>query len=115
MDGALARDERSFRSSYCFKCAGKRSINGLGFKHEAPNHFSGFVVDGSAVHKLNRVDRVRDCIIGQDNLDLEIDRYRPVFVMGEVGAPGQYAFVPGMTAQKAIAAAGGFMSLRYGQ
>ena len=28
--------------------------------------------------------------------------------MGEVGTPGQYAFVPGMTVQQAIAVAGGF-------
>jgi polysaccharide export outer membrane protein len=39
---------------------------------------------------------------------VEIDRYRPIFVMGEVGEPGQYSYVPGMTVQKAIAAAGGF-------
>lgn len=29
-------------------------------------------------------------------------------MMGEVGAAGQYSCVPGMTIQKAIAAAGGF-------
>jgi polysaccharide export outer membrane protein len=28
--------------------------------------------------------------------------------MGEVGRPGQYSYVPGMTAQNAIAIAGGF-------
>ncbi len=28
--------------------------------------------------------------------------------MGEVGGSGQYSYVPGMTVQKAIAAAGGF-------
>jgi polysaccharide biosynthesis/export protein len=39
---------------------------------------------------------------------VEIDTYRPIFVMGEVGASGQYAFVPGLTVQKAIAVAGGF-------
>lgn len=42
------------------------------------------------------------------DVSVEIDRYRPVFVMGEVGAAGQYSYVPGMTVQKAIAAAGGF-------
>ena len=42
------------------------------------------------------------------DVTVEIDQYRPVFIMGEVGAPGQYAYVPGMTVQKAIAAAGGF-------
>ncbi len=42
------------------------------------------------------------------DVSAEIDRYRPIFVMGEVGAPGQYSYVPGMTVQKAIASAGGF-------
>lgn len=48
------------------------------------------------------------------SVSVEVDRYRPIFVMGEVGAAGQYSYVPGMTAQKAIAAAGGFTS-RAGQ
>jgi polysaccharide biosynthesis/export protein len=42
------------------------------------------------------------------DVSVDIDRYRPVFVMGEVGAAGQYAYVPGMTIQKAVAVAGGF-------
>ena len=33
--------------------------------------------------------------------------------MGEVGAAGQYSYVPGMTVQKAIAAAGGFSPRAY--
>jgi polysaccharide export outer membrane protein len=39
---------------------------------------------------------------------IEVDRYRSVFIMGEVGQAGQYAYVPGMTVQNAIAVAGGF-------
>ncbi|MGB3502339.1 MAG: polysaccharide biosynthesis/export family protein [Mesorhizobium sp.] len=42
------------------------------------------------------------------DVSVEVDRYRPVFVMGEVGAAGQYSYVPGMTVQKAVAVAGGF-------
>jgi polysaccharide biosynthesis/export protein len=42
------------------------------------------------------------------DVTIEVDRYRPVFVMGEVGRPGQYSYVPGMTAQNAVAIAGGF-------
>ncbi|AYD00513.1 polysaccharide biosynthesis/export family protein [Neorhizobium sp. NCHU2750] len=49
------------------------------------------------------------------DVSIEIDRYRPVFVMGEVGRPGQYSYVPGMTAQNAIAIAGGFTSRGYEQ
>jgi polysaccharide export outer membrane protein len=46
--------------------------------------------------------------IRNPDVSVEVSRYRPVFIMGEVGAPGQYSYVPGMTVQKAIAAAGGF-------
>lgn len=38
----------------------------------------------------------------------EVATYRPFFALGEVGNPGQYTYVPGMTAETAIAAAGGF-------
>lgn len=44
------------------------------------------------------------------DVTIEVDRYRSVFIMGEVGQAGQYAYVPGMTVQNAIAVAGGFSS-----
>ncbi|MCR4266036.1 polysaccharide biosynthesis/export family protein [Nitratireductor sp. ZSWI3] len=52
--------------------------------------------------------RLRQGYLRDPDVTVEIDRYRPVFIMGEVGAPGQYSYVPGMTVQKAVAAAGGF-------
>ncbi len=52
--------------------------------------------------------RLRNGYLRDPDVSVEIDRYRPVFVMGEVGAGGQYSYVPGMTVQKAIAVAGGF-------
>jgi polysaccharide export outer membrane protein len=42
------------------------------------------------------------------DVSVEVDEYRSIFIMGEVGASGQYNYAPGMTVQKAIAAAGGF-------
>jgi polysaccharide export outer membrane protein len=42
------------------------------------------------------------------NVSVEVAEYRPFFALGEVGTPGQYAYVPGMTAETAIAKAGGF-------
>ncbi len=42
------------------------------------------------------------------DVSIEIDRYRPFFIMGEVAAGGQYSFVPGLTVQQAIAVAGGY-------
>lgn len=52
--------------------------------------------------------RLRGGYLRDPDISVEIDRYRPVFIMGEVGAAGQYSYVPGMTVQKAIAAAGGY-------
>jgi polysaccharide export outer membrane protein len=52
--------------------------------------------------------RLKQGFLRDPDVTIEVDRYRPVFVMGEVGRPGQYAYVPGMTAQNAVAIAGGF-------
>lgn len=52
--------------------------------------------------------RLKQGYLRDPDVTIEIDRYRPVFVMGEVGRPGQYSYVPGMTAQNAVAIAGGF-------
>lgn len=38
----------------------------------------------------------------------QVTQYRPFFVLGEVGKPGQYPYVPGMTVLGAIATAEGF-------
>lgn len=52
--------------------------------------------------------QLRQGYLRNPDVSVEIDRYRPIFVLGEVGAAGQYSFVPGMTVQKAIAVAGGY-------
>ena len=59
-------------------------------------------------------DKLRQGYLRDPDVSIEVDQYRPIFVMGEVGAAGQYAYVPGLTVQKAIATAGGF-SPRAGQ
>lgn len=42
------------------------------------------------------------------DVSVEIDTYRPFFIMGEVRNPGQYTYVDGLTVQTAVAIAGGF-------
>lgn len=54
--------------------------------------------------------RLKQGYLRDPDVTIEVDRYRPVFVMGEVGRPGQYSYVPGMTVQNAVAIAGGFTS-----
>ncbi len=65
---------------------------------------------GQTAQQLEKqiADKLRGGYIRDPDVSVEIDRYRPIFVMGEVGAAGQYSYVPGLTAQKAIATAGGF-------
>ena len=53
-------------------------------------------------------ERLRNGYLRHPDVSVEVDHYRPFFAMGEVGVAGQYAFVPGMTVQQAIAVAGGF-------
>lgn len=52
--------------------------------------------------------QLRKGYLRDPDVTVEVDRYRPIYVMGEVGQPGQYSYAPGMTVQNAIAAAGGF-------
>lgn len=52
--------------------------------------------------------RLQNGFIREPYVAVEIEAYRPFFILGEVAAPGQYPFVPNMTAESAIAIAGGF-------
>ncbi len=52
-------------------------------------------------------EQLKRGFVRDPDVSVEIDRYRPFFIMGEVGSPGQYTYVPGMTVQNAIAIAGG--------
>lgn len=42
------------------------------------------------------------------NVEVTIQQYRSFFVDGEVNTPGSYAFLPGLTINKAVAMASGF-------
>ena len=52
--------------------------------------------------------RLRHGYIREPYVAVEIEAYRPFFILGEVTAPGQYPYVPNMTAESAVAIAGGF-------
>ena len=39
---------------------------------------------------------------------IEVEAYRPFFILGEVTTPGQFPYVPDMTVETAVAVAGGF-------
>nr|WP_249791284.1 polysaccharide biosynthesis/export family protein [Bradyrhizobium sp. SRL28] len=52
--------------------------------------------------------RLRRGFIREPSVAVEIESYRPFFILGEVAAPGQYPYVPNMTVETAVAIAGGF-------
>lgn len=52
--------------------------------------------------------RLQNGFIREPYVAVEIEAYRPFFILGEVAAPGQYPYVPNMTAEAAVAIAGGF-------
>jgi len=52
--------------------------------------------------------KLRDGYIREPHVAVEIEAYRPFFILGEVTQPGQYPYVANMTAETAVAIAGGF-------
>jgi polysaccharide biosynthesis/export protein len=52
--------------------------------------------------------KLRHGYIREPSVAVEIESYRPFFILGEVAAPGQYPYVPNMTVESAVAIAGGF-------
>jgi polysaccharide export outer membrane protein len=52
--------------------------------------------------------KLRNGYIRDPSVAVEIESYRPFFILGEVQAPGQYPYVPNMTVESAVAIAGGF-------
>jgi len=52
--------------------------------------------------------KLRNGFIREPSVAVEIESYRPFFILGEVAAPGQYPYVPNMSVESAVAIAGGF-------
>jgi polysaccharide export outer membrane protein len=53
-------------------------------------------------------DMLRQGFIREPHVAVEIEAYRPFFILGEVAAPGQYPYIANMTVETAVAIAGGF-------
>ena len=52
--------------------------------------------------------KLRGGYLREPKVSVEVDTYRPFFVLGEVTQSGQFPYVNGMTVQTAVAIAGGF-------
>jgi polysaccharide export outer membrane protein len=53
-------------------------------------------------------EMLRQGFIREPHVAVEIEGYRPFFILGEVTQPGQYPYVANMTVETAVAIAGGF-------
>jgi polysaccharide biosynthesis/export protein len=51
--------------------------------------------------------------LAPDDVLVTIAEYRPIYILGDVGKPGELPYRPGMTARQAIALGGGFDIMRY--
>lgn len=47
-------------------------------------------------------------LVNEPNVQAQVIKYRPFFILGEVQRPGQYAYVPGMSVLNAVSIAGGY-------
>ena len=58
-------------------------------------------------------ERLKQGYVREPHVTVEVETYRPFFILGEVTTPGQYPYVADMTVEKAIAIAGGFAPRAY--
>ena len=97
--------QEGLTSTYIVDATGKISIPLIG----------SVSARGATTAQLARVisDRLRNGYVREPHVAIEVEAYRPFFILGEVIAPGQYPYVPNMTVETAIAIAGGFSPRAY--
>lgn len=54
------------------------------------------------------VRKLRDGYLNNPRVSVEVLNYRPFYIYGEIGSPGQYPYTSGMTVLNAVAVAGGY-------
>lgn len=94
-------DEPRLSGEFRVSDAGSISMPLLGLVPAAgrtPRELEAAIVEGMRNASLFR----------NPSVAVEVSAYRPVFVLGQVERPGQFAFQPGMTVLTAVAIAGGF-------
>src|SRR4051812_44308209 len=52
--------------------------------------------------------KLRQGFVREPHVAVEVETYRPFFILGEVTLPGQYPYVANMTVETAVAIAGGY-------
>jgi polysaccharide export outer membrane protein len=54
------------------------------------------------------VTKLKNGFVREPHVAVEVETYRPFFILGEVTLPGQYPYVPNMSVETAVAIAGGY-------
>ncbi|MGC9268540.1 polysaccharide biosynthesis/export family protein [Acidiphilium sp.] len=94
-------DQKQLSADYSVGDSGMIDIPLLG-----PVRAAGLTATGLA-HAIAAGLQTRG-ILRHPNVAVEIRKYRPFSILGEVNKPGQYAFEPGMTVLTAVSIADGF-------
>ncbi len=70
----------------------------------------GVQARGTTTQQLSKViaARLKQGFVRDPSVSVEVEAYRPFFILGEVTTPGQYPYVANMTVETAVAIAGGF-------
>lgn len=70
---------------------------------------------GLTASQLQRTvaDKLSDGYLRDPQVSVEVEAYRPFFILGEVTTAGQYPYVNDMTVQTAVAIAGGYTPRAY--
>lgn len=109
-------------SAYLLGSADKLRINVFGH----PDLSGEFEVDGTGAISLPLIGQIKAEGLSSSSLEktistslaegyilnprvsVEVINYRPFYILGEVGVPGEYPYTNGLTVQNAVAAAGGY-------
>lgn len=93
-------DQANLTNTYTVDASGNISMPLVG----------GVAARGKTASELEKAiaEKLRGGYLRNPDVSVDIDQYRPFFIMGEVKNAGQYPYVAGMTAQTAVAIAGGY-------
>ena len=65
--------------------------------------------EGLTVKELEeQVARSLSSVMVDPSISIQVNRYRPFYILGEVSNPGEYPYAAGMTVLTAVAISGGF-------
>lgn len=92
--------QEQLSNAYAVDGSGKIAMPLIGFVPAAGRTPAGLASDIEA--------RLKAGFLREPRVAVEVEAYRPFFILGEVVNSGQYPFVNGMTVETAVAIAGGY-------